>query len=249
MQLITRWERTRSYLFPISRIHTRNVGKETLTYVRRTNTPINGTPFDETIDPFLLPATKTNIILAKFTENSLGRGIHLLLLNNEEKKIEDFLPLQPSKLNLIVHQPSFSRPRFAFVSFVITALRYVLLRLGPDTTTLNAYLEPPSSPPQQEMWVRIEIVFADEPFIGTKKYRVTRPFIAGLRAWQALYCRWEITVDSNCRCKVSPRKGKIIVASPFFTGPTIYANLLIARVYLSNHPSLAARKLKGRRIL
>lgn len=133
--------------------------------------------------------------------------------------------------------------------FVITALRYVLLRLGPDTTTLNAYLEPPSSPPQQEMWVRIEIVFADEPFIGTKKYRVTRPFIAGLRAWQALYCRWEITVDSNCRCKVSPRKGKIIVASSFFTGPTVYANLLIARVYLSNHPSLAARKSKRRRIL
>lgn len=128
---------TRSYLFPISRIHTRNVGKETLTYVRRTNTHINGTPFDETIDPFLLPATKTNIILAKFTENSLGRGIHLLLLNNEEKKIEDFLPLQPSKLNLIVHQPSFSRqirPRFAFVSLCYygTALCLIAPRPGHD---------------------------------------------------------------------------------------------------------------------
>lgn len=73
------------------------------------------------------------------------------------------------------------------------------------------------------MWVRIEIVFADEAFIGTKKYRVTRPFIAGLQAWQALYCRCEITADSNRRCKVSPRKGKIIVA---YSNPTSVPRLI-----------------------
>lgn len=75
-------------------------------------------------------------IYGKFAQ-ILGTGIHLLLLNNEEKKIEDFLPLQPSKLNLIVHQPSFSRqirPRFAFVSLCYygTALCLIAPRPGHD---------------------------------------------------------------------------------------------------------------------
>lgn len=136
MELITRWERTRSYLFPISRIHTRNVGKETLTYVRRTNTPINGT-FRRNYRSVSLTCNKNKYhfskIYGKFAQ-ILGTGIHLLLLNNEEKKIEDFLPLQPSKLNLIVHQPSFSRPRFAFVSLCYygTALCLIAPRPGRD---------------------------------------------------------------------------------------------------------------------
>lgn len=72
-------------------------------------------------------------IYGKFAQ-ILGTGIHLLFLNNEEKKIEDFLPLQPSKLNLIVHQPSFSRPRFAFVSLCYygTALCLIAPRPGRD---------------------------------------------------------------------------------------------------------------------
>lgn len=72
-------------------------------------------------------------IYGKFAQ-ILETGIHLLLLNNEEKKIEDFLPLQPSKLNLIVHQPSFSRPRFAFVSLCYygTALCLIAPRPGRD---------------------------------------------------------------------------------------------------------------------
>lgn len=43
--------------------YARNIGKETLL-----TSSINGTPFDKSIDPFLLPATKTNIVLTHFNE-------------------------------------------------------------------------------------------------------------------------------------------------------------------------------------
>lgn len=66
------------------------------------------------------------------------------------------------------HRSPFSRQirsRFAFVSLYYG---YTLLRLIAHDHLKRVSLSPPAG----EMWVRIEI--ADEAFIGTKKYRVTR---------------------------------------------------------------------------